>query len=145
MYSSSSSATTHIFSPPRLEVVAEQENADGFPSHARNQFAFYRFLGHQAHRPASAAFRRATTDHGNQPLFLVVVQHLCRARPWPLVECPFQAPFLITMPNLANGLWSERDRVRDSGRAYTLGQLQQCPRRAARPGPVACRGLASLG
>ena len=37
----------HIFFPPRLEVVVEEQQSDGFPSHARNQFPLHRFLYHQ--------------------------------------------------------------------------------------------------
>src|SRR4051794_17502117 len=55
MYSSSSSATHHIFFPPRLEVVVQEENADGFSSHAGRQFAFHGFLGDQPHGPSGAA------------------------------------------------------------------------------------------
>ena len=36
MYSSLSSPTHHIVFPPRLEVVVEEQDANGLPSHARN-------------------------------------------------------------------------------------------------------------
>src|SRR5262249_1892716 len=45
------------FFPPGLEVVAEQENAHGFSSHAGHQFALHRFLSYQTYGPAGAAFR----------------------------------------------------------------------------------------
>src|SRR6266851_3738875 len=57
----------------------------GFSSHAGNQPAFYGFFGHQSNRPASAAFRRATADHGNQTLFLALVQHFRSSRPLLLI------------------------------------------------------------
>ena len=105
--------------------MAEQENADGFSSHAGNQFAFYGFFGHQANRPASAAFRRAAADHGNQSLFLAVVQHFRRSGPLLLIERPFQAPLLITMANLPNRLRGQRNHAGNPRRTDTLGQLQQ--------------------
>src|SRR5215470_14046774 len=108
------SATTYIFFPPRLEVVAEQENADGLPSHAGNQLAFYGFFGHQAHRPASAAFRRVTANHRNQPLFLIVVQHLRRAGPWLLIEGSFQPTLLITMAHFPYRLRRQRNKAGNS-------------------------------
>ena len=45
----------HIFFPPRLEVVVEQQNTDGLPSHTRNQSPLNGFLGYQAHGPTGAA------------------------------------------------------------------------------------------
>ena len=55
MYSSLRSATHHIFFPPRLEVVVEQQNADGFSSHSGNQSPLHGFFDHQPHGPARAA------------------------------------------------------------------------------------------
>src|SRR5664280_2949677 len=52
MYSSSNSATHHIFSPPRLPVVAFQQNPDGFSPYSWYQLAFDHFFGQPAHRPA---------------------------------------------------------------------------------------------
>src|SRR5215475_931405 len=75
MYSSLSSATHHIFFPPRLELVVEEKNADGFPSYARSQFALNGLLGDQPHGPAGAAFGRVAADHGDNPLFLAGVEH----------------------------------------------------------------------
>ena len=62
MYSSSSSATHHIFFPPRLEVVALEQDPNRFLSQPRNQFAFHHFFGQQAYRPARSgpSGRRAT-------------------------------------------------------------------------------------
>src|SRR5208283_1428077 len=86
MYSSSRSATTHIFFPPRLEIVAQQENANGFPSDTGNQFAFDGFFRYQADGPTGAAFRRIAAYHCNQTLFLAVVEHFRRSRSLFLVQ-----------------------------------------------------------
>src|SRR5215467_4146035 len=125
MESSSRSATTHIFFPPRFEVVAEQEKADGFSSHAGNQLAFDGFFRHQSHGPASAAFRRVTADHGDQPLFLVVVQHFRRSGPLPFIERSFQAALLITMANFADRLRRQWNHGGNARRTYPLTQLQK--------------------
>ena len=77
----SRSATHHIFFPPRLQVVAFQENPDRFPTHPRHQFAFHRFLGQQAHRPTSSALRRWTTGQRYDALPLLTHP----ARPLPAV------------------------------------------------------------
>src|SRR5947207_11429135 len=68
MYCSSSSATHHIFFPPRLQVVALQQNPDCLPPRFGDQFAFDRFLDDQTHGPARPTFRRLTADHGNDTL-----------------------------------------------------------------------------
>src|SRR5262244_4454916 len=90
IYSSSRSATTHIFFPPRLQIVAQQENPNGFPSYPRNQFALNGFLCHQAHRPTGSSFRRTATYHCNQTLFLALVEHFRCTRPRSFIQCPFQ-------------------------------------------------------
>src|SRR3954447_13708224 len=70
MYSSVSSATHHIFFPPRLEVVGKKQDAYGFSAHAGNHLPFHGFLGHQTHGPAGAAFGRIATHHADNPLLL---------------------------------------------------------------------------
>src|ERR1035437_4205643 len=52
MYSSSNSATHHIFFPPRLQIVAFQQDPDGLSSYSWYQLAFDHFFRQQAHRPA---------------------------------------------------------------------------------------------
>ena len=47
MYSSSSSPTHHIFFPPWLQVMAFQQNPDGFSPYPWNQFAFDYFFSHR--------------------------------------------------------------------------------------------------
>src|ERR1039457_3317461 len=125
MYWSLSSATHHIFFPPRLEVVVEEQNPDGFPSHAWDQSALHRFLGHQSHGPAGAALWRATAHHGDDPLLLAVYQN--RRSPWPLlvVERGFEATRLVTMTDLPNRLWRQWDHAGNPRCTNALGQLQE--------------------
>src|SRR5215510_592141 len=125
MYSSSRSATTHIFFPPRFEIVAEQEDSDGFPSYTGNQFAFDGFFRYQTDGPTSATFRRIAAYHCNQTLLLAVIEHFRRSRSLFLVQCALQAALLVTAADTAYGLGSERDYVGDLRCAGALCQFQQ--------------------
>jgi hypothetical protein len=125
MYSSLSSATHHIFFPPRLEVVVEEQNPNRFPSHAWNQSPLHRLLRHQSHGPAGAAFGRVAAHHGDDPLLLAVVQHSRRAGALPVIERGFEASILVTMAEFPNGLRSEWDHAGNPRRTDALGQLQE--------------------
>src|SRR5215831_2131266 len=125
MYSSSRSATTHIFFPPRLEIVAQQENSNGFPSYARYQFAFDGFFRYQTHGPTGATFRGTAAYHRNQALFLAIVENLGCSRPLSFVQRPLQPALLVTTANIAYGLGSEWDYIGDLRCADALRQLQQ--------------------
>src|SRR4029077_18800687 len=103
MYSSSRSDTTHIFFPPRFEIVAQQENANGFPSYAGNQFAFDGFLRYQADGPTGAAFRPSAAHPWNQTLLLGVLEHFRRSRSLFLVQRALQAALLVTAADTAYG------------------------------------------
>src|SRR5271170_5976128 len=102
MYSSLSSATHHIFFPPRLEVVVEEQNSDGFPSHSRDQTPLDRFFCHQPHGPAGAAFGWITADHGDDALPLAVLQNLGCSRPLLIVKSPVEARVLVAAPDLSH-------------------------------------------
>jgi len=84
--------------------VAQQENPNGFTAYTRNQFAFDGFFRYQAHRPTGAAFRRATTYHCNQTLFLAIVKHLGGSGSLRLIQRPIQTALLITAADVADGL-----------------------------------------
>ena len=72
----------------------EQQNSDGLSSYLWNQFSLYRFFGHQPDRPAGAALGRVGTHHGDDPLFLVVVQYFGGTRSLLLIgEHPPVRPF----------------------------------------------------
>src|ERR1039458_9281809 len=105
MYASLSSARHHIFFPPRLEVVVEEQNPNGFPSHAGNQSSFHRFLGHQSHGQAGAALGRRTAPTGDDPLLLAVVQNAGGARALLVIQYRFETARLVPMADFANGLW----------------------------------------
>src|SRR5215813_7985013 len=125
MYSSLSSATHHIFFPPRLEVVVEEQDPNGFSSHPGDQPAFDRFLRHQPHRPAGAAFRRIATHHCNDPLLLGTVEHGDCAGTLFFKERRFQTVPLVTTRNRADGLGSERDDLGNPRCTGPFGQLQE--------------------
>src|SRR6516225_7866170 len=107
MYSSSMTGTHHIFSPPRLQFVALEQNADRLTSHPRHQFPLHRFLGSQADRPTSLSLWRLGADHGDDTLFVSRLQHRYRARSLLLIERPFQTALQITMGDGTNGLGRE--------------------------------------
>ena len=107
MYSSSMTGTHHIFSPPRLQFVALEQNADRLTSHPRHQFPLHRFLGNQADRPTSLSLWRLGADHGDDTLFVSRLQHRYRARSLLLIERPFQTALQITMGDGTNGLGRE--------------------------------------
>ena len=75
----------------------QQQNPNRLPSHLRHQFSLHRFFGHQANRPAGATWWRIATDHRDDPLLLVRIQHLGRAGPLFLVIGAIQADLLIAM------------------------------------------------
>src|ERR1039457_5422284 len=125
IYSSSRTATTHIFFPPRLQVVAQQKNPNRFPSDARNHFAFDGFLCHQAHRPTGATFRRTTAYHCNQTLLLALVEHFRCTWPLSFIQCALQTALQVTTANITYGLGSEWNQVSNLRSAGALCQLQQ--------------------
>src|SRR5580693_1749504 len=124
MYSSSRSATHHIFFPPRLEVVVEQQNTDGFPAHSWHQFPFNRLLGYQSHAPTGVALGWLATYHGNDALLPVCVQHFGRSGPLLLIESAIQTGLLVTMAESPDRLQRQGDHLGDLGRTGLFGQLQ---------------------
>jgi hypothetical protein len=103
--------------------VAQQEDSDGFPSYAWNQFAFDGLFGYQAHRPTGAAWRWTAAHHCNQTLFLAIVENFGGPRPLPFVQRPLQPTFLVTPSDITYGLSSQWDHVGDSRWADALRQL----------------------
>src|SRR5580692_12381210 len=108
MYSSLSSATHHIFFPPRLEVVDEEQNTDGFAAHARYQSPFNGFFSHQPHRPTRKAFRWIAANHGDDPLLLAIFQKRLGTRTLFLVKSPLQSTFPVAMAYFPDRLRCQR-------------------------------------
>src|ERR1700692_2810133 len=124
MYSSSSSATHHIFFPPRLEVVVKEQYPDRFSSHSRNQSSFHGFLRHQSHGPAGAGLGRITANHDDIALPLAVLQNRGRARAVLLIKSALESSLLVAMADLANGLRSQRNHAGNARRTEASGELQ---------------------
>jgi hypothetical protein len=78
--------------------VAQQQNPDGFATHARNQLSLHGLFSHQPHRPPGVAFRRSGADHSNDPLFLAIFQQRGRSRAFLLIDSSLEAALYITMP-----------------------------------------------
>src|SRR5437870_11689831 len=125
MYCSSSSATHHIFFPPRLQVVALQQNPDCLPPRFGDQFAFDRFLDDQTHGPARPTFRRLTADHGNDTLLLGIVENWLRPRTLFVVERGLQAVAVVAVGYLADGLRGYRECRGDLRSGDSLAELTQ--------------------
>ena len=105
--------------------MAQKQNPNGFPSYARNQFALDGLLRHQTHSPTGTAFRRATAYHGDQTLFLAIVEHLGGSGSLFLIQRPFQTALLIAAADVADGLCRKRNYAGNSRRGRALGQLQK--------------------
>src|SRR5208282_3736676 len=106
MYSGVRSATHPIFFPPRLQVVAFQKDPDRFSTYARDQLTPDCLLSHQAHRPASPAFRRLTAYHGNYALLLRILENLFGSRALLFIQSALQAVSVVAVGNLSDRLCS---------------------------------------
>src|SRR5260370_40171923 len=111
MYLFLTPATPLFFFPPRLQLVALQQDPDCLSSHSADQLAFDRLLDDQADSPASPPFRRLTADHGDDALFLGVVESRLPSRSLFLVEGAVQAVPVVAMGDVADGLGRSRKGV----------------------------------
>ena len=100
MYSWSNFATHHIFFPPRLQVVAFQQDPNGLSANSRNQFAFDNLFGQQPHCPTRPSFRRRRTDYGDNLLALALVQGRSFARTRGVEQRSLQPFLLIPLTDL---------------------------------------------
>src|SRR6266700_93081 len=107
IYSSSRFPTHHIFFPPRLEVVAFQQDTDGFSAHIRHKFAFNNLFRQQSHRASCPAFWGRRADHRDYPLLLLLVQCRSFARSCGIEQRPLDSSLLIALADLPNGLGGE--------------------------------------
>jgi len=82
--------------------VALQQDPDCLASHIGDQFALDGLFDNQADSPASPPLRRLTANHGDNALFLGVVENLLR--PWSLfvLEGAIQAVTVVAMGDLAD-------------------------------------------
>src|SRR5262245_33632112 len=125
MYSSSRSATHHIFFPPRLEVVVQKENADSFSSYPGCQLALDGFLGDEAHGPSGGALGRVAANHGDDALLLGGVEHGSGTRALFFIERGLQPTLLVAAREIADGLRGQADHGGNLRWASAFGQVQQ--------------------
>jgi len=123
MYAWSNSAMHHIFFPPRLQLVALQQDPNCLPAHLGNQLPFDSLFGDQADGPTGTTFRRFAADHGNDTLLLRTVEDLPCPRPLLGVDGGAQAVAHVAMGDLADRLGSKRKRPCDLRRAEAAGKL----------------------
>jgi hypothetical protein len=69
--------------------------------------------------------RRFAADHGDDALPLGIIQQRFRPGPLPVIEGAVQATAAVAVSDLADGLRSERKRLRDPGRGASLGELPE--------------------
>src|SRR5258708_23559813 len=123
MYSSSTSTAHHFFFPPRLQLVALQQNSDGLSSRTGDQFAFDRLLGDQPHRPTRSPLWRLTTDHGDNALLLGIIKNLFGARTRFVVQGGLQAVAVVAVSDFTNCLPREPKHFPDMRGRKTLTKL----------------------
>src|ERR1700721_870286 len=104
MYSGVNSATHHIFFPPRLQLVALEQNPDCLAAHPGHQFALDSFFHNQAPRPTGPPCRCLTANHGNDALLLGIVENLVGPRPLLVVEGGAQTVTVVPMGDLTDRL-----------------------------------------
>src|SRR5271155_3006481 len=104
IYSSFSSPTHHIFFPPRLEIVAFQQDPDRLPAHLRDQFLLDHLFSQQAHRPARTPLRRRRASYGDNALLLLLIQGRSLAGTRGIKQCPLQSTIEIALADLPHGL-----------------------------------------
>src|SRR5664279_2871665 len=123
MYAWSNSAMHHIFFPPRLQLVALQQNPDCLSAHIGYQLALDGFFGDQADRPTGPTFRRLTADHGNDALLLGAIEDLLGS--WSLfsVNGGTQTVTGVAMGDLADRLSGKRECLRDFRCGEAVGKL----------------------
>ena len=125
MYSSSNSPTHHIFFPPRLQVVAFQQDPDGFSPYPWYQLAFDHLFGQQAHRPARPSRRRLATSHRNDALSLFPIQRRSCPRPGGVIQCALQPALLIALADLPHRFGRKSQTGRRRWRGLSCIHLSQ--------------------
>jgi hypothetical protein len=133
MYSWSNFPTHHIFFPPRLEVVAFQQDPDGLSADMRNKFASNHLFGQQPHRPACPAFWRRRANNRDDALLLFEVQGRSLARSRGIEQRSLQAPLLIPLADLPYRLGGKHQVSAHRRRGLPMIHLMQRQRVLYRP------------
>ena len=123
MYAWSNSAMHHIFFPPRLQLVALQQDPDCLSAHLGNQLPFDRLLGDQADGPTGTTFRRFAADHGDDTLLLGAVKDLLCPGSLLRVDGGTQTVAHVAMCDLPDRLGRKGKRLGDLRRAEAVGKL----------------------
>jgi hypothetical protein len=113
----------HIFFPPRLQLVALQQNPDCLSAHFGHQLALDSLFGDQADRPTGSAFRRLTADHGNDALLLGAIENLLGSRSLFGINGGIQTVIGVAMGDLADRLSGKGECLRDFRCGEAVGKL----------------------
>src|SRR5512141_2708478 len=85
-YASFTSATHHIFFPPRLEVVVLQRDSNRLSTYSGNDLPLFGFRGQDSHRPPRLPWRRRSARQRHHLLALSFVQRRSFARTFALID-----------------------------------------------------------
>src|ERR1039457_3072839 len=125
MYAWSNSAMHHIYFPPRLQLVALQQNPDCLSAHLGRQVALDGLFGEQADRPTGPTLRRFTADHGNDALLLGAIENLLGSWSLFVVNGAIQAVTDVAMGDVADRIGSKGECLRYLRCGETVGKLAQ--------------------
>jgi hypothetical protein len=113
----------HIFFPPRLQLVALEQNPDCLSAYLRHQLALDGLFGDQADRPTGPTFRRRTANHGNDALLLGAIENLLGSRSLFGVNGGTQTVTDVAMGDLADRLSGKGECLRDLRCGEAVGKL----------------------
>ena len=127
--------------------MALQHNPDCLPPHAGDQFALDGLFSYQPDRPARPPFGRRAADHGDNALFLGVVEKLRGPRSLLVVKGTCQTVTVVAMGDLTDRFGSERKRSSDLRRSHSTRKLlqHQSPQHDAHLLNAAAQKFADLG
>src|SRR5208337_2526921 len=111
----------------RFQIMVSEQNADGFPAHARHQLPLHGFLSDEPHTPACLPRWWLATDPGDDTLALARVQPPLLARARLLVQRRLQPLLLIAPGNRSHSFPDHAHVASHLRRCLSLIKLAQNP------------------
>ena len=121
MYAWSNSAMHHMFFPPRLQVVAFEQDSNGFTANLWNQLPLDGLLGNQSNCPSGSPLGCSTARHRDNPLLFGCAQYGLGAMPRTLIQRPIHSAFQITLADIAYCLRCQSKALGDPGGRISVG------------------------
>jgi hypothetical protein len=100
--------------------VVQEQKADGFSPHFRDQLAFDGSLGDQPDRPAGTPGGRIAADHRYEALPLAFRQQCLRSGPRLIIEGSVQTEFLLATSDLPDRFRGQLHLGRDFGNSLAV-------------------------